>query len=287
MTLTRVLIEKNGHANLDSLPLRFGMHFAEDTTLTVHEARYVGPDRSKPERHHFKGKLQPPEGSATAAMYCHMVVREPQEGGIWTLITVWPDGDAQTEFYLSETLRSLRKDGILSPPMLLKMHPLFLRGEVNSSSALIQYLSRELAAADVERLSETKRQMDEYLLDLKRRLEQSEQEREHLKQREESRLRDEQTTARAGSQDAILSSPDVLVRVTERVMHRNSYCTVITLSDGSKRYLKTATFDPHGYVTKRAHALVGRRVRTTCWDPVDDPGKWSRQGYFRNIYELD
>lgn len=286
MNLTRVFVEQNGHANLDSLPLRFDMHFAEDTFLTVDEAQYVRPDKSNPERHHFKGKLQPPEKAASATMYCHMVVCEPREGGIWKLVTAWCN-DAQTELYLSETLKNLRKDGLLTPAMLRRMHPLYLRGEVNSSSALIQYLSKELVAADLERLNETIRQTDEQMRDLKRQLEESEREREQLKQREENRLREERTLAREGSQDTVLSSPDVLVEVAERVMHRSSSCTVITLGDGSKRYLKTATFDPHGYVTKRAHALVGRRVRTTSWDPVHEPGKWSKQGYFRNIYELE
>ena len=29
-----------------------------------------------------------------------------------------------------------------------------------------------------------------------------------------------------------------------------------------------------------------KKVKTSCWDPIREPGKWSSQGYFRNVYEL-
>jgi hypothetical protein len=57
------------------------------------------------------------------------------------------------------------------------------------------------------------------------------------------------------------------------------------MGDGSQRHMKTSTFDPTGVVTKKALSLVGRRVRISCWDPIGQPGKWSSQGYFRNVYE--
>jgi hypothetical protein len=57
------------------------------------------------------------------------------------------------------------------------------------------------------------------------------------------------------------------------------------MADGTQRHMKTTTFDRDGSITRKAKELVGSRVRTTCWDPIGSPGKWSRQGYFRNIYE--
>jgi hypothetical protein len=77
----------------------------------------------------------------------------------------------------------------------------------------------------------------------------------------------------------------VLLAVKEGVMIRGSSCTVLELDDGSKRHMKTSTFDRDGSITKKANELVGSRICTTCWDPIGSPGKWSQQGYFRNIYE--
>jgi hypothetical protein len=50
--------------------------------------------------------------------------------------------------------------------------------------------------------------------------------------------------------------------------------------------MKTVTFDPTLSVTAKAERLVNRQVKTTCWDPVNQPGYWSSQGYFRGIYQV-
>jgi hypothetical protein len=66
-----------------------------------------------------------------------------------------------------------------------------------------------------------------------------------------------------------------------------SSCTVLVMGDGSQRHMKTSTFDPDGSITTKAKSLVGSRIRTTCWDPKGSPGRWSSQGYFRNIYAAE
>lgn len=83
-----------------------------------------------------------------------------------------------------------------------------------------------------------------------------------------------------------MSAPDPLREVLERQIHRGSNCTVLVLADGTRWYMKTETFDPYGTVTDKARTLIGKRVRVTSWDPISQPGKWSSQGYFRNIYQV-
>ena len=58
------------------------------------------------------------------------------------------------------------------------------------------------------------------------------------------------------------------------------------MGDGTRLYMKTITFDRGLRVTAKAQKLVGKKVKTSCWDPIREPGKWSSQGYFRNVYEL-
>ena len=75
-----------------------------------------------------------------------------------------------------------------------------------------------------------------------------------------------------------------LSAVNTAVMHRGSSCTELVMEDGTKLYMKTITFDRDLRVTAKAKTLVGRKVKTSCWDPIRDQGKWSSQGYFRNVY---
>ena len=84
-----------------------------------------------------------------------------------------------------------------------------------------------------------------------------------------------------------LSDKVVLSSVEKDVLYGKSYCTVLHLKDNSKRYMKTATFDKDLKITTKAEELVGKSVRLSTWDPIITPGKWSSQGYFRGIYEIN
>ena len=106
-------------------------------------------------------------------------------------------------------------------------------------------------------------------------------------QAEVERYKTEQAAAQREQSEAVLSSPDVLIEVKEREPYRGSICTILIMGDGSRRHMKVATFDRDGEVTKKAKSLVGQRVRISCWDPIGQPGKWSSQGYFRNIYAAE
>jgi hypothetical protein len=101
---------------------------------------------------------------------------------------------------------------------------------------------------------------------------------------DEAKLLDESASAYAEENTALLSTPDTLVMVKEKQMVRGSSCTVLVMGDGSQRHMKTSTFDPDGAITQKAKTLVGIKIRTSCWDPKKNPGRWSSQGYFRNIY---
>jgi len=98
---------------------------------------------------------------------------------------------------------------------------------------------------------------------------------------------DESLRADVEKSSALLSAPDTLVMIKEKQLVRGSSCTVLVMADGSQRHMKTSTFDPDGAITQKAKALVGTKIRTSCWDPKGNPGRWSSQGYFRNIYEAN
>ena len=78
----------------------------------------------------------------------------------------------------------------------------------------------------------------------------------------------------------------ILEAVNTQVNHRGSLCTELVMKDGARLYMKTSTFDPDFSVSVKAKSLIGRRVKTSSWNPISEPRKWSRQNYFRYVYDL-
>lgn len=331
----RVMVPANTHANLDSLPLRFGIHVKNDTELKLTNCKDLGADSQHAERHHFEASLVDPRDPAKPNQRGHFVVADRYNTGKWTLVTAWRN-EVDSEFYLSEALRQLRMDRFLTTEMLLQMHPHYIKGEINSSASLIKFLSGSIAKADLQRFKESElkanKKAEDALAELeKARLEvetakaeaqrsrevaleaidvvesltetnqtlatekkQTEEElksvteeNKALKEREQMLLKKEEERALHDNNIATLSAPETLVKVEEDVLVSKSLCTVLTFGDGTKRSMKTISFDKDKSITAKAKTLINKRVRTTCWDPIDEPGKWSRRGYFRNIFQLD
>lgn len=322
MNTLSVIVKKSSHANFDSLPLRFGIHFEADETLELTEVKELGKDPSIPDRFHVEAKFSDPRSLNSPEHFGHFVLAQNPQETLPVLVTVWR-GDRDTEWGLSNTMTALRKDGFLSVQHLLEMHPLYLQGRVTDSAGLLQYMSSSIARKDIERFEkvadqarletarliknlDTAREEAEMArnkadrmekvaheaislvegLELERNQQQTKiDELEKRIKEGEIRYRAEVEEAKRKSDVPTLSAPDTLVEVQERVMVQGSLCTVLVFANGTHRHMKTETFDKDGAVTQKAKELVGSRVKTSCWDPVGSPGKWSSKGYFRNIYE--
>lgn len=66
---------------------------------------------------------------------------------------------------------------------------------------------------------------------------------------------------------------------------KGNLCTRLTFEDGSHKYMKNSTWDNSGDVERKAISLIGKMVRTTCWDRVGTT-KFSDMNYFKNIYQV-
>ena len=98
-------------------------------------------------------------------------------------------------------------------------------------------------------------------------------------------LRKEQEGVLRSGKDFLVTNPDVLVDV-DTIMHNGSECTRLTLGNGTHKYMKLSTWDKNDNVTSKAKNLIGKHVRTTCWNPIGST-KWSDMDYFKNIYEVE
>lgn len=84
----------------------------------------------------------------------------------------------------------------------------------------------------------------------------------------------------------VVNDSIILVNV-DRVEHGrfNNLCIRLTFDDDTHKYLKIETWDQDGTIESKAKALIGKEVRTTCWDPVGTT-KWSDMDYFNNIFQV-
>jgi hypothetical protein len=98
-------------------------------------------------------------------------------------------------------------------------------------------------------------------------------------------LKKEQEDVLRSGKDFLVTDPDMLIDV-DTVTHHGSECTRLTLGDGTHKYMKLSTWDKNDNVTSKAKNLIGKHVRTTCWNPIGST-KWSDMGYFKNIYEVE
>lgn len=324
MKIYNVRVLTQSHANLDSLPLRFGIHFQTDQMLVLNVIKDMGSDPQFRDRFHVEGKFKDPTNPFAKEQFGHFVLAQKLNDRDPSLVTAWRN-DRDTEWGLSTTMTNLRKGGFVTVDQLLEMHPLYIAGEIIDSASLVKHLSVNIAKKDVSRFEDAARRAREEAISAIRELERAREEleiernnaekfkaqaskanqvvtkqealiaKQHdeiaiLKaqaKEDEARYRIERVAAEREGSVATLSSPDTLVEVRKSVLVRGSPCTVLVMGDGRTLHMKTSTFDKDGSVTRKAESLVGARVRTTCWDPVGAPGKWSSQGYFRNIYLVE
>jgi hypothetical protein len=306
----KVLVIAKEHANCDSLPLRYGIHFETDSELQLNEVRLLYKDYQYPDRFHVDGTFTSGMGARVSG---HFVIgSKPGHDGP-VVFTVWQH-DLETEMRLSEVMKLLRKSNFIYPEDLLELHPLYVSGKLSTHADLVYQLSLKVSAEQIAEMEIAAKAASDRADMAITELTKAKQEAQHARtvaleatfivdQLEEqnntlsSRVNDlqselesyksEQAQALKERSEATLSLPDTLIEVHEAQIYRGSSCTILIMGDGTQRHMKTSTFDQSGAVTQKALSLVGRRVRISCWDPIGQPGKWSSQGYFRNVYEAE
>ena len=320
-------IVKHEHANMDSFPFRYGIHFEKSTPIQLFNCENYEWQEFKVTfkvNANFKGKNYNTERGKFILMY--------KDGYTNPKVVTVIREDIETERLLSSLLKSLRKAYKITPQKLMDLHPLYKEGKANSFDKLAEILysnnnktnitNDELEAIKIEakreaeedhkktklELEKVRANAEEYSQKTKLELEKvhaianesiklneaaaealGEKEKENkILQEENKKLQNEkEQVRRQGVFNLVVDEAQILISVDTNVMYRGSINTILTLKDGSKKSIKVASFDKNLEVTKKAQSLIGKKIKTTAWDPINDPGKWSSQGYFRHIYEID
>lgn len=298
------------HANCDSLPLRYGMHFETDATITLTRVSLTHKPQKNPDRISLDAYFLDSNNKEQSG---HFIIGSRRGYENPVLVTVWRN-DADTEEHLSDVMRSLRECNLLSPQALIELHPDYISGKISKHVDLVVLLGERMSDEQIKKMREavatSEQKTTAAIAERNQALEEAEalkgevqqlsevnatqtstiaeqQSTIKIQQKDIERLKREQLAAQRTDSQVTLSPPDLLMDVLERQIYRGSSCTILIMGNNSRRHMKTSTFDPTGSVTAHAKTLKGQRVRISCWDPISQPGKWSSQGYFRNVYAVE
>ena len=298
-----VYLDSRGHANLDSFPLRYGIHYPYSKTLDLYDCTNWIKDQKFSDRYHVDAKFN---GKDNKEEYGHFVLAESQFDDM-KIVTVWKH-DMEVEYKLSNWLRFLREGNNISVQDLLEFHPYYADG----TATRFEEIYKLLLNRDVKKI--TNKKLDNIAKDFQKELESKQKELSELlkiktemskinnqltndlekankkiKEFERSQFREENNRAQSqndGELIVTLGERLVLIAVND-VVHRGSDCTELIFSNGEKQWMKKRTFDKFGLVTQKAKSLINESVITSSWNPKSNPTLWKKQGYFRNIYKAN
>ena len=107
-----------------------------------------------------------------------------------------------------------------------------------------------------------------------------------IKEERELQIIDADNQRKKGKEITVVKESTVLVSV-DRVKHGkyDNLCIRLTFDDDTQKFSKIQTWDRDGLIESKAKTLIGKEVRTTCWDPAGST-KWSDLNYFNNIFKV-
>ena len=296
MTKT-VVIKQNEHANLDSFPLRYGFVFEKDTQLEIHcDPSTLRQDKNPKYKNRYNviTKFTNPTNNRTERGVFYLINNQNNKfydnDKVITVIRYLDE--AENEHHLSEVLKSLRISNEITPQDLIKFHPLYMTRQLSTHADLIEILAEKKSTKEVSRIQFISDQAVERFEKLKHEVDGlndkiqilRDENIEILNELNEYKVHENRANSEGSAQT--LEEAKILVDVHPNVMFGNSSCTQLVMGDGTKLHMKTSTFDKNLKITAKAKLLKGRKVRTSCWDPIKQPGKFSSKGYFRNLYAL-
>jgi hypothetical protein len=287
------------HANLDSFPFRFGMHHHQNWSIVLFNCQ------------DFEWQIHPKKFLVTASFSGNDGRAESGRFVIWDnghtnpkVGTVWRE-DKDSEFLLSQYLRSAREDGRLSVNDLLELHPLYLNGEANTLDKLARILYEreslptrraELEKTRMQAISEAEKQYEK----LRSEAQAEEARLKRIAQMAVDGLKKAETTivAQSGKIDNLaednqrlrdqikeiskqspqydgseveISTVARLIGVERKQRSKSNgqlvNCVFLRFEGNSPERKMDEVFDPQNLVFNKAKNLVGEMVVTTTWKP--------------------
>lgn len=275
MSEITVKVEKDGHANLDSFPYRYGFSESKDFNLKLNyelKITQAGKGRINVKKAKFKN---PETGNIEIGNFVL------ERNIVVTVIR----HDIKTEATISKVIRVLREHKyIIVDDLINYFHPLYLNGDIETHEDLRQYLKDYMSSDAPERISEMESTIARTVQELekekaahgltKEKLQEKEEENQKLRMQLDS-INDTSFPTRP-----VTTRPArVLIDVTLEDMNSRNRGpvkgVVLHFDDGST--LKN-NWDGGEIRKQVVSQLIGREVVTDVW------GTYSASEWFRNVY---
>ena len=159
---TIIYVKNDEHANLHSLPFRFGFYFQNNKTLEIFDCKNWTKETKKDGEEYAQviANFRDEKGEVHSGKFTLI----NNKAKYLKLVTVWDPEDRNTEYFLSDLIRSLCEKKILTSDDLVKLHPFYKTGEATTTEGLIKAITKifpgkEVASKDIE--NEITRQIQE------------------------------------------------------------------------------------------------------------------------------
>jgi len=287
------------HANLDSLPLRYGVTYEKNTTISL--IKIVSDQVQKNGRNRIVASFKDNKREYEQGVF---VVDKGDPRGFF-LVTCWRnDRDIETEHGLSECMTTNRKAGYITTNQILSWHENYMSGEIKTKDDLIalvvgqsrivnsklttviEELNRSEQAVwnadfEIEVLTNQAIEKDIKISQLSTDNKKLSQNILHLMQSDKSR-------SNYRGEEIETSSVHTLERVEKgsrtKANGQTVNCTRLYFSEhGIGVRTMDEWADRNGAITAKAERLVGHKVLTTTWRPED----FAANCWFRNIAAVD
>lgn len=167
-----VYIKADEHANLDSLPFRYGFTFQKNTKLEIFACENWEKDSKEENVSKVDAKFLNPDGIECKGHFV-LLDNKAQHPPVMTVI----NKDVPSEHYLSDKLRVLRKQNVLTTSDLIILHDYYVSGEASTVVGLLASVKKAfgdkgISTNELEKISDqTDKKIDAAKLELSEQME--------------------------------------------------------------------------------------------------------------------
>ena len=292
-----IKVKLSQHARLDCIPLRY-CFLPEDKigifrgTEDVNGTQNQKPKEIKAGRKHFVGSLEQ-KGKIVIEIGTFVIAPEDKWNFERTIISVLPT-KTKIDRGASDIISQMRIEGELTPEQIAhEICPRLEYNEVNNSSQIMKILMeiyyknkfKERDKIHQEEIMEIKKRADERI---ESELEKSELQRlEFIRLENEIKNLDLQKKSGAEKETIDISAVCTLKKVTDHEKRKNSKGNIVNVTrlyfeeDVPVRTMDEWA-DKNGTITELAKKMIGKKVRTTVWEP----GIYNAMRWWNNIHEV-
>ena len=290
-----VFVAVDEHANLDSLPLRYGVTYEQNTTISL--TNIVSDQLQKNGRNRIVASFTDNEKEYGQGVF---VVDKSDSRGFF-LVTCWRnDRNIETEHDLSECMTTNRKAGYITTNQIQSWHENYMSGELKTKNDLIALVVRQTRVVNsklatvIEELNRSEQAiwsadfeievLTNQVSEKNKKITQLSLDNEKLSQNIFRLTQSDKSRPNYRGEEIGTSSVHTLERVEKgnrtKANGQMIRCTRLYFSDhGVGVRTMDEWADKSGAITARAEELVGCKVVTTTWRPE----VFAASNWFRNI----